>query len=78
MLSYKIKNIIIIRKCHIKYIYIYPTNANLNFKIPETIPYDNNISNNPKKKMKKGEERKWLRMIESHMKDFNCSIKNLE
>jgi hypothetical protein len=35
----------------------------LNFQIPATIPYDYKISNDPTKKMKKGEESKWLKMV---------------
>lgn len=41
----------------------------INFQVPATIPYDISISTDPKNKMKKGEEQKWLKMIVSQMND---------
>lgn len=53
---------IIIPKSHIK--------VTINsWKYPKSIPYDGPISTDPNKKMKKGEEGKWLDMIEQVMKD---------
>ena len=40
------------------------------WKPPKSVPYDSPISTDPSKRMKKGEEGKWLDMIEQSMKDF--------